>query len=124
MKPVDQSVLFSEGAIGNGDCFPACLASLLEIPLWMVPPFHQMYGRSDHYGRPEEWLKRVFSMALKKTDGHKSELLPRFYIANGPGPRGVYHSVIYENGKLAHDPHPSRSGILSVGWTWHLDEIQ
>lgn len=35
-------------------------------------------------------------------------------------PRGVSHMVVYHDGKLAHDPHPSRAGILEVKRTWVL----
>jgi hypothetical protein len=33
------------------------------------------------------------------------------YIASGISPRGVDHVVIYQNGKMIHDPHPSGGGV-------------
>jgi len=35
-------------------------------------------------------------------------------FVSGPSPRGVPHQVLYRNGELWHDPHPSRAGLLSV----------
>lgn len=123
MRKVKQDRLYSPEGIGNGNCFAACLASLLDIPLWMVPPFDQMFGRGDDYRqRCDEWLARLFKLKLVKRDGHFDGAdLPEFYIANGPSPRGVYHSTIYSAGKLVHDPHYSDGGIAEVKWTWHLE---
>ena len=32
----------------------------------------------------------------------------------GPSPRGVLHQVLYRDGRLWHDPHPSRDGVLEI----------
>ncbi len=126
MTRVKQSKLYAPDGIHNGDCLAACLASLLDLPLWMVPPFEQMFGRSDWRVRVGEWLRRFFDMDLERAEGHPTNpdgelaILPEFYIANGPAARGVYHSVIYRNGELVHDPHPSNGGLLAVEWCWYL----
>jgi hypothetical protein len=122
MTPVKQSKLYSADAIHSGNCFAACLASLLDLPLWMVPPFEDMFGRASHwFFRVEEWLERVHRLEIVRSDGHPVEMLPEFYIASGLSPRGVRHSVIYSRGELAHDPHPSDAGIAAVEWCWHLE---
>lgn len=123
MTPVDQTKLYALDGTGNGNCFAACLASLLDLPLWMVPPFEEMFGRGDGQWREraERWLARFFGLKLVRTEGHEIHALPEFYIANGMSARGVYHSVIYRRGDLAHDPHPMKSGIESVNWCWHLE---
>lgn len=125
MKPVDQTKLYAADGTGNGNCFASCLASLLELPLWMVPPFEEMFGRGhgEWRERVEKWLKHCFSLVLVRTEGHEISKLPEFYIANGMSKRGVHHSVIYQNGELAHDPHWMKSGIESVEWTWHLEPL-
>lgn len=104
MQPVHQSKLFTRDAIHNGNCFAACLASMLELPLWMVPPFEDMFGRTTDYWRyrADEWLARIHGLEMVRTDGHDPALLPEFYIASGTSPRGVSHSVIYRHGELAH----------------------
>jgi hypothetical protein len=40
--------------------------------------------------------------------------LPEFYIACGPTVRGSHHAVVYSKGALAHDPHYSGDGLVSV----------
>ena len=125
MTPVAQSKLYTPDAIHSGNCFAACLASMLDLPLWMVPPFEDMFGRSngDWFHRCEDWLEQMLRLELVRTDGHAVESLPEFYIASGLSARGVRHSVIYSRGALAHDPHPSQSGIIEVEWTWHLAPV-
>lgn len=121
MIPVKQSKLYAKDGIHNGNCFAACLASLLEVPLWMVPPFDDMFGRSDWRPRVDEWIMRMFSMKLLRWDvGDELEEFPEFYIASGLSQRGVQHSVIYSNGVMVHDPHFSDSGIAKVDWIWYL----
>lgn len=124
MQPVKQSKLYCEDGIHNGNCYAACLASLLELPLWMVPPFEDMFARTVWMKRTEEWLGRMFGLRLARANGHPVEDLPEFYIASGPAPRGVHHSVIYRRGELAHDPHPSGEGVLEVEWCWHLVPVE
>jgi hypothetical protein len=123
MTPVKQSKLYCTDGIHNGNCYTACLASLLDLPLWMVPPFEDMFGRGDWRSRTDDWLKRFFNLQLVRVEGHEPSSLPEYYIANGPAKRGVNHSVIYQNGELAHDPHPSCSGLLEVEWCWYLEKI-
>lgn len=120
MTPAQQSKLFLPDGIHSGNCYAACLASLLDLPLWMVPPWEDMFGRGAWKMRTDEWLERMFGLKLVRTNGHKIEEMPEFYIANGLSPRNVYHSVIYSAGNLVHDPHPSGAGIADVEWTWHL----
>lgn len=42
------------------------------------------------------------------------------YMASGMSSRGVQHVVIYMNGKLLHDPHPSNEGLLKVDYYTYL----
>jgi hypothetical protein len=125
MTPVKQTKLYSVDGIHNGNCYTACLSSLLDLPLWMVPPFEDMFGRGDGEWkrRTNEWLDRMFQLRLVRTEGHSVDALPEFYIANGWSPRGVYHSVIYRRGEMMSDPHPSDSGIVSIEWCYHLETL-
>ena len=36
------------------------------------------------------------------------------HIVSGPSPRieGAHHATIWEHGKMIHDPHPDRTGIV------------
>lgn len=131
MTPVMQSKLYAADAIHSGNCFAACLASLLDLPLWMVPPFEDMFWRSDWNARVDEWLLRLFRLRRVRTEGEIVDTLPadgyvpaEYYIASGLSARGVRHSVIYRAGHLAHDPHPSGAGILADEWCWHLERVR
>ena len=44
----------------------------------------------------------------------------RYYLASGPSERNCKHIVIMYNGKLIHDPHPSRKGLLEIEAIWIL----
>jgi hypothetical protein len=66
----------------NGNCFAAVLASLLDLPLWMVPPFEEGFGRSEWYEtRADEWLARMFNLKMVKVEGHPVDELPEYYVA-------------------------------------------
>ncbi len=113
MKPIPQTVLYGDNTTGNGNCFDACLASLLEIPLWMVPPFHQMFGRPDRSARMSDWLEIIFGVDLEWASPGCVKL-PEFYIVSGESPRNpkIGHAVIHKDGVLAHDPHHEGGGIV------------
>jgi hypothetical protein len=123
MIPVKQTKLYSPNGIHSGNCLAACIASLLELPLWMVPPFEDMFGRGDHTSRMVEWLNRMFKLELLWEQGHPVDELPDFYIATGLSARGVHHAVIYSKGAMVHDPHFSDSGIASVTGVYYLTPL-
>lgn len=108
MIPVDQT----EFAPGN--CFSACVASVLELPLEIMP----------HFMRAPEWLEALSVFCAEKNIildfGTDLTSAPRdkHYILNGRGPRGIGHSVVALNGQIVHDPHPSRAGLTDEVWCW------
>lgn len=135
MKPILQTVLYGDNAIGTGNCVAAAMASILEIPLWMMPPWEVMFARPDWNARRKQWLNQMFGLDYvvmwpsKKKPGHyvnssweddsglvymDAKDLPEFYIACGPTERGSHHAVVYSHGALVHDPHYSGAGLLSV----------
>lgn len=123
MKPVKQTKLFAGDGAHAGNCLAACLASLLELPLWMVPPFDEMFIRGDYRERMHEWARVAHRSKIVHTANHRIDEMPEFYVANGPSPRGVLHSVIYSKGQMVHDPHFSNDGISEVDWTWHIERL-
>lgn len=116
MLAVDQTQFAGEGAGGN--CVQASLASILNLPLSEVPHFLEVADR------PEEWELAFMDWLEERGVGfirREGEwIFDGYYLASGPSPRGVSHMVVYHDGKLAHDPHPSRAGILEVKRTWVL----
>ena len=108
MKPVDQTCFFVPGE-SCGNCQQAAVASILGLDLSDVPNFVE---------DPAEFWPTYHTFLRSR--GFIDVALPKerhpdcFYLAYGPSSRGVQHAVIYRAGKLVHDPHPSREGILEV----------
>jgi hypothetical protein len=38
------------------------------------------------------------------------------YTASGTSSRGVKHIVVFQNGKMIHDPHPSNEGLITIDY--------
>lgn len=127
MIPIDQSVLRPPTDLSGppGDCFAACIASILELPLKAVP----RPGVEDRYDwdkpggyweRIGLWLCHEQGFYILETPGpHQpfvtsmsANLREEYWIACGPGPRGCNHCVVVQGTTMVHDPHPSREGLL------------
>jgi len=119
MKPVMQTMFGGPGSKDEGNCFPACLASLLEIPLEDVPHFHKKYDDDDAHIHIVKWLLshgRIYvAFDAEMFDKHCGPIMDTgsYYIAGGDGGRGFNHCAIYQRRKLIHDPHPKGKGLLS-----------
>lgn len=116
MKPVEQTIF--ELPLAN--CVQACVAAVLELELDRVPNFMERPGKG--------WAK-AFVAFLAKFDLSPLELDIKqskdagfqptgYHLINGKGPRGVEHAVVGLNGEMVHDPHPSKSGLVTEeSWT-------
>lgn len=114
MIPVQQTVT---GPRGN--CFSACLASLLEIPIESVPFFLSEVGdrtRFDWASRLDDWLGNFGLYALHfSTIPRSPSVMPAvLHIMTGISPRGRPHAVIGKGHHIVWDPHPDRSGLTEV----------
>jgi D-glycero-D-manno-heptose 1,7-bisphosphate phosphatase len=104
MTPIDQTKF----GMPEGNCFSACIASILHLPLADVPPFCKY---EDWWERLTAWLKdRGFYPMIVR---YNQEWAPQgFHILSGKSPRGDFqHSVVAHGAEIVHDPHPSRAGI-------------
>jgi hypothetical protein len=138
MKPVIQTI--TEDKFGN--CFAACLASLLELPISEVPDFRRMQEEKPcvcMVTEADKWLREKFKLRLISIDMYQQDggapntaqcLLNRlwfcnthdFVILSGESPRKAkdgskkYHCVIgiadCWGFKIVHDPHPDGGGII------------
>ena len=103
----------------HGDCWRACLASILECDIDTFP-----YHNGD-ISWPEEWQE---VLGILEEMGYFYETIPinsvtqglidcpdtdGYSIAIGKSNRGVNHSVVWKNG-MAHDPHPDNTGLLEI----------
>jgi hypothetical protein len=125
MRPVDQTRFGSKVVAEYGDCLAACVASVFEVPLAEVPHFAQVHGPNPLDG-PVWWLamgewaaERGYALTYhegcvpRDFAGDPSDPVERFALGVGQSPRGDWlHTVVIDlDGNVAHDPHPSRSGI-------------
>lgn len=134
MKPVYQEIIDA----GIGDCFSACLASLLELPLEAVPKFRRDDpAPNDMMRAARKWLAENFGlsivtiqMAKELRTGEDIRIVGAWpgtpCIAGGVSPNlpDCFHAVCGEidehgmNFRMTHDPNPSGKGI--VGLPVHL----
>ena len=113
MIRVDQTLFKAGGPEDEcGNCFAACIASIMEKPLIQIPNF---CAHKDWVLRLNTWLAHMglYYMEFRSEFNHGKEDWG-FHIMSGPSPRlkGFYHSVVGFKGEIIHDPHPSRTGLL------------
>jgi hypothetical protein len=112
MRPVDQRIF---GSWGN--CLPACVASILEIPLDEVPLFHDPTSSVyvPQVVKLNAWLEPKGLYAMEYAfPWEATYMLPKdYYILCGVSPRRP-HVVVAYGDVIVHDPHPSRAGLVSV----------
>lgn len=114
MKPVMQQ------RIGpTGDCFSACLASILELPLSEVPCFFVGNGEPHPvedqprvwWGRVRQWLRErglgIVTIAYDGTWDWADVGVEGYQLVTVTTDRGFDHSQVWHNGHLVHDPHPA-----------------
>ena len=108
MTPVKQNI--THDAVSVGNCFQACVASILDLPLDEVPHFCNDYGQVDRF--PLNYMKWLAARGLVylefSTDSTGAMEFWGHHLICGPSPRGDFlHSVVGFNGEPVFDPHPS-----------------
>jgi hypothetical protein len=114
MKPVDQTTFGEE----KGNCFSACVASILEISIEEVPFF---MGPGAWWPRFQEWLEKrdYYPLSWSVPEKDQKNMAPYgVHILSGKSPRDIQypeysHAVVACGSEIIHDPHPSRDGIES-----------
>jgi hypothetical protein len=113
MIRVEQTIFTAPG----GDCFPACLASLLDLPLAEVPN-HQGTDWWDAY---QGWLaERGLTLGYVTCTELPGAAPAGYAILGAHSPRlDCLHAVICKDGVIVWDPHPQREmGVGAwVDWT-------
>ena len=111
MIPVQQTIFGRGPDFGEsvGNCFAACIASILEIPLDDVPNFcNSQEWVADLRAWLRPWGLYYLDVRIPKKD---ADLLDGYHVISGTSPRGCQHSVVGYHGKMVHDPHPSGDGV-------------
>lgn len=130
--PVDQTIFGPP----TGNCWAACVASVMERPLWTVPNFVVKYstGHGSYYQDFTDW---VVSQGWAVVTCHApidvgfGFQAPRrtLTIATGLSPRAknflkypeMQHCIVQEaGGRVVHDPHPSRDEIVGDPSMWEI----
>jgi hypothetical protein len=78
-----------------------------------IPPIEEYYQYEDdrYWEVFLTWLAGTgytCCIVYPEDDIPKNEYL----IASGKSPRGFSHAVIWKNGVMVHDPHPSQDGLV------------
>lgn len=103
----------------TGNCTEAAFASLFGIGLDDVPSMQGLAG-SDYWDALESFVRsRGYSLWMQPPSHYPVGL----YLADGPSERGCGHFVVMRDGKMVHDPHPSRAGLLNVERVWSLTAL-
>lgn len=111
----------AEGRAGN--CTQAAIATILGLELDQVPDFNNVFRDEPNH---VFWDSIDEFFASKGWDFSVCSALtcpPGIYLAAGPSPRGVRHMVVYRDGELFWDPHPSRAGISHVDSVWRIQPL-
>lgn len=135
-KYVDQTEFSNEEGTEHGNCLSACLANLLGIDLALVPNFaalerswfpvfasiiyehgYEMHG--SYYFTATATRKGTWEGLLETSPG-----VDGIFIMGGASPRikGIDHAVLYKDGVMLHDPHPSRAGILDLKYAFMIEK--
>lgn len=112
MKPVSQI-----DPSTTGDCFRACLASILEADHEEIPDFCKWQG--DWHSLMNDWFAKrgLCILTVQIVDGMPWNPLPGnpWAIFVGKTPSGVLHAVVGRcegpDFAIVHDPHPNQGGI-------------
>lgn len=109
-----------------GECVRASYASLLDLPIEAVPRFDPAALRPGETQRAREraWLASLGLDLLEVRTASVGDELPdevldavppgTWHLVSGTSPRGLGHRCVGLGGRVAHDPHPSRAGLLTV----------
>lgn len=104
---------------GKGNCWSACIASILEIPLTDIPDF---WDGDDDDSNEKWWLNArryldCYELMMLTTILEKHDDLGGgwdcYWIACGKSPRHncKSHCVVYFADAMVHDPHPDGMGL-------------
>lgn len=115
MIPVRQTILTAPG----GNCFAACVASVLDAPLETVPHFFRECAAGDSMWTQGQWdevrgfaeqrdlIAHWLDPEIEQAEVKALEQSGAYYVAFGPSPRTrLGHCVVMRQGAYVHDPMP------------------
>lgn len=111
MIPIYQTILDSQ----NGNCYAACLASILECSLEEIPNF-MTCGPDEFNNILTKWLEAknftILSVNINRDESFITAMIKDVYsIGTIKSPRfeDALHAVVCKGFNIIHDPHPDVS---------------
>lgn len=101
----------------DGNCFAACVASVLDIPEELDAITSALAGDGDWTEQELQfsaWCAQRGLISIPFLPWHErcvGFMRGVICIASGRGPRGRQHAVVWRDGML-HDPHPDGGGLI------------
>jgi hypothetical protein len=110
MKPVFQTKFGGT----SGNCFTACTASILELPLESIPNVCVL--GTDWFDAFLFWCGTIGFSYVELIGEYRKMTDGQLCVVSGKSPRGDFgHCVVgrFEDGdiKIIHDPHPDNTGL-------------
>jgi len=123
MIPVNQKYFHIPGK-QNGDCWRACIASIIECDIEDLPipvieeSWSEYCFRMDKKPAEMGWENNQYCVRSIKENALLSPDTNGYVLALGKSPRfngseRINHYVVWKNG-IVHDPHPENKGILDI----------
>lgn len=114
MKPIKQTRIGSKG-----NCFEACIASILELKINDVPDLNAFEENCEWVPLLNKWLSR-YDVCYIECNIERNDMDSFFkdrnfyYILIGKTSRSedILHAVVGYNSKIVHDPHPNPLPII------------
>lgn len=108
-----------------GNCFSACVASVVGRPIEGVPNFN-LWG--DHWEAAAQFWCSLAGWQLSGMINPSAIAVVvssrEAVLATGRSPRGLLHTVLWTPaGGLLHDPHPEGGGIELLDGFWTLRRV-
>lgn len=107
----------------GGDCFSACLASILELPIDEFPNFldSRPYGKGGWFHRWQIWLYEHYRAELQWWEDREAMPDPTTHLAwwiAGVRIGSTQHAVVFYKDEFRWDPAPEGSKR-----DWTLDDV-
>ena len=122
MKKLIQTRLHIPGE-QRGNCFAAAIACIMELK-----SAEDVLQIQEHFDN-EEWpTMLLYWLSARGWDmgtlsGHVYD--GSYYLVTGKSPRdpNINHVVIFQNGEMVHDTHPSGAGIIDPFLFEYLEKL-
>lgn len=102
-------------------CLQDCLGYMLNIHPGFIPDFgeHNEYW----YDYMEWWLYDALGVSIERVRADMGVSYHEIHIEKGLSPRGTYHAIVVQGGRILLDPHNSGAGLARVDWRYFITDF-